>query len=135
MKTIINTYKPLVVVLLLLLFILLPTGMRGAGTDWGYEPVYSYNHSYTLSTDNVPSYEFGSTSAYGSVLGSGSFYTRPRKTSTGEWSWDMDDDDDDPEDNPVGVLSDPAPIGEGLFALLFCALLFALLRYKKVQRH
>lgn len=86
----------------------------------------------TFSEDIRPAYQFRSTSAFttttnttvftpmaGSPTNNGGGPYRPRRGGY----YDNDGNWVDPEDEPIGVLPDPAPIGEPIILLLF-ALLF-----------
>ena len=84
----------------------------------------------TLSSDITPGYQFRSTSTYAPVVGTTS-YTSTTVYAPGAASvhpnrsklWD-----DTEEENPVGQVDDPAPVGEP-FVLLLLAGLFVI--YKK----
>ena len=84
---------------------------------WGEKP--------TLCRDIDPSYHFRTTSSMAPVVGETSYITttytpiggsRPRKTET-SGSWTSPDDEDD----PIGVVPDPTPVGEPLVVLLVLA--------------
>lgn len=115
---------------------------------WGYRPVNTaisttqngiINNTYApkFSSDVCPSYQFRSTSAYSSTISGmnqdAGFNRGLRRTSP--WDDDDDDDDDDPDDNPIGVLPDPAPVGSP-FVLLIMALLYICGRvvYKRYRK-
>ena len=87
--------------------------------NWGYQPVYqSASTATTSSIATVPTYQFRTTSAYISASGasepynpmSGSYARRAVKSS-----WD----DPGEEDDPSGVVSDPTPIGDAPWWLMF----------------
>ena len=97
---------------------------RGAQTNsWGYQPIYS-------SSIEKPDYQFRTTSLYMSALGdteygsSLSCANAPRRTSP--WDWDEDD-------NALGELDDPVPVGDTpwIFMLLLAAGFIAF-RYRKI---
>lgn len=72
----------------------------------------------------APSYQFRSTSPYTGLVNSTSTVGAPSSAPSsgirrGPW--------DPPEDNPIGVLPDPAPMGEP-FVLLALAALYCLVR-------
>lgn len=80
-------------------------------------------------TANAPAYQFRSTSPYSAMVNNTSTVgmssqvpSRPRK---GPW--------DPPEDNPIGVLPDPAPVGEP-FILLALAALYLLVRCSRKRK-
>ena len=92
-----------------------------------------------LSSGMQPNYQFKSTSAYTPVLGNSAYssnvyeiesapITRPRKAGywneDGEWVEGND---------PIGVVPDPAPVGEP-FVLLVMAMLYLLVRYVQGKR-
>lgn len=86
----------------------------------------------TLSSGIRPSYQFRSTSTYAPVVGATSYtsttvYT-PGATSTRPHRSKQWEDTED--ENPVGQVDDPAPIGEP-FVLLLLAGLFVLYKKKR----
>ena len=93
---------------------------------WGEKP--------TLCRDIDPSYHFRTTSSMAPVVGETSYITttytpiggsRPQKTN----SWD------DPEDeDPIGVLPDPTPVGEPLAVLLVLALGYVVWKRRQFSR-
>ena len=117
-----------------------------ASASWGYQPLYSTastrpnKPAYKLSGDVYPAYRFRSTSPitnYQSQITNrqsqitnrqspianyqSPIITGPYKSS--EWNWG------DPEDeDPIGVVPDPAPIGEP-WLLFLLALLYLPIRY------
>ena len=112
-----------------------------AGTTasaWAYPQAQqpaAWSNTPKLSSDVRPNYQFQSTSAYTPVMGGSSYSStiyapaanapvyRPRKAGywneDGEW---VEDDD------PIGVVPDPAPVGEP-FVLLVMAMLYLIGRY------
>ncbi|MBO5619450.1 MAG: hypothetical protein J5902_05640 [Paludibacteraceae bacterium] len=118
-----------------------------AYASWGYKPLYStatakpQGRVYQLS-GSVPTYHFRSTSPYSYVPGQTTTQSsvpsvlpsRPRKVGEGggsEWNWG-----DPGEEDPIGVMPDPQPVGEPLVLLLMAALylLCARLYGKRKQR-
>jgi len=93
--------------------------------SWGYQSVNTAmttnrSTSVKLSEDICPSYQFKPTSYYSSIVGTTSStetYMNGGIRKTDPWG--------DPEDDPIGVLPDPAPVGEPLILLLM-ALLYAI---------
>ncbi len=83
------------------------------------------NMSYQTAT--APAYQFRSTSPYSSLVSPTSTVGAPAYAPSGprRGPWDP------PEDNPIGVLPDPAPLGEPLILLLMAAL-FILFKKKRV---
>lgn len=94
--------------------------------SWGYQPVSTAtlpSSARVMDEYEYPAFKFQSTSPYSAPVGSASSgmttQNSPRR-STG-FSWD------DPEDNPVGVVPNPAPVGEPLILLAMASLYVALL--------
>ena len=92
----------------------------------------------TLSRDIDPSYHFRTTSSMAPVVGETSYITttytpiggsRPRKTET-SGSWTSPDDEDD----PIGVVPGPTPVGEPLAVLLVLALGYVLRKRRILTR-
>lgn len=85
---------------------------------WEYKPVFS--------EDVRPAYQFQSTSPYSSVVGNTAIGSQvqgmPRRNTTDSWG--------EPEDDPIGVLPNPTPVGEPLIMLVL-AVLFMLARRRK----
>ena len=144
-------YRIVWMVWLLCLGCLMPSGAYAydrtpASASWGYQPLYSTastrpsGHLYKLSGDVYPAYRFRSTSPitnYQSPITNrqspianrqspianyqSPIITGPYKSS--EWNWG------DPEDeDPIGVVPDPAPVGEP-WLLFLLALLYLPIRY------
>ena len=90
--------------------------------NWGYQPVYqSASTATTSSIATAPTYRFRTTSAYISASGASELY-RPM-FSSGSPQKSIFDDDPGEEDDPSGVVPDPAPVGDTpwLFLLLLAA--------------
>ena len=70
--------------------------------DWGYQPVYN-------SGSSMPTYQFRTTSVYMNTLGEPSSLRLrnigPRRDPAAPFSWDDDD-------NPIGEVPDPVPVGD-----------------------
>ena len=105
-----------------------PYDRSAQSASWGYQPASTAtvpSSARVMDEYECPAFNFQSTSPYSAPVGSASSgiitQSAPRR-STG-FSWD------DPEDNPVGVLPNPAPVGEPL-VLLVLALLYIVLRKK-----
>ena len=68
--------------------------------NWGYQPVYN-------SGSCAPTYQFRTTSVYIKTSDESnsteSWKSRPRRTSP--WDWSVDD-------NPIGEVPDPVPVGD-----------------------
>ncbi|MBO7458835.1 MAG: hypothetical protein J6T80_06245 [Paludibacteraceae bacterium] len=106
--------------------------------SWGYKPLYTTSQSKPnvrgygsvvgskLSGDNYPTYRFRSTSPYSSKVNNTSFGIPlpqgPYKSSS--WNWD------EPDDDPIGVVPDPAPIGEPAILIVLAAIYLIWLQSK-----
>lgn len=109
--------------------------MKKKYTSWGYAPIY-YSHPVSTGLATAPTtakaenpvYEFRSTSPYTSIV-SKSVFSPLAAAPVGNCSpsshtrraclWD---EDEDPDDNPLGNIDDPAPVGSPLVLLLFALL-------------
>lgn len=143
-------YRKLIALWLVLWGVISPTRavlQTNRSSSWGYEPTYqsinssnkksatgtsgygntsysgfSSGRAYTpqFSGDICPSYHFQSTSPYRSVSEQSFGFTilsEPLRDNI--WG---EEETVDPEDNPIGVLPNPTPIGEPLVLLLFAVL-------------
>ena len=110
--------------------------------EWAYRPMYttmssvsglSYDYScvQVIGKNECPVFQFRSTSPYTALMDSvsGGFtgtYKGPRRTNT----WD-----EEPDDDPIGVVPNPLPVGEPIIllsmALLYIICLFYRQSYKK----
>ena len=120
-----------------LLYILLVALWLLSGSQVTYAFTYgqasepaSWGRTATLSDDVRPSYSFRSTSSYTPVVGSTSYLSdgsgpisSPRRAK----SWDPWDE---PEDDPIGVVPNPAPLGEPLILLLLALGYFLCVRLR-----
>lgn len=107
------------------------------GQQYGtpYKGVSTYRSSYaSISTNTTPTYEFQSTSAYTSSMGSSSFtsyVSEPFATSPMQRSirkGGLGPSDDDPG---IGEVHDPAPIGEPWILLVLAVAYLIYTIYKK----
>ena len=107
---------------------------------WGgiSSPAYAFGaaqpSSWGSTSDVPPAYQFRSTSTLPPVVGSSSYSSeifspgakspsyRPNRATAGYWNSDGEWDEDG---NPIGVVPDPAPVGEP-FVLLAMAALYVL---------
>ena len=104
----------------------------GTVTAWANTP-YSSVQS-TLADNNVgratpPSYEFRSTTTFTSAVGNSTFSSSSLnepftvygpETNSRKSGWD-----DDPDDNGIGIVDNPTPVGEPLVLLLLALLYIA----------
>ena len=87
----------------------------------------------------MPTYQFRSTSPYSAIVGKATTFTpladapscgcAPKRARRGFW-------DDEPEDDPIGVVPDPVPLGDiplPLMVLFACLFLFYKRRYKQYK--
>lgn len=98
----------------------------GSRTASGLEDQWAMT-TMQYQTVTAPAYQFRSTSPYTALVNSTSTVGAPAYAPSGprRGPWDP------PEDNPIGVLPDPAPLGEPLILLLM-ATLFILYKKKRV---
>ena len=103
-----------------------------ASASWGYQPLNSTastrpnKPAYKLSGDVYPAYRFRSTSPIANRQSPIANYQSPIITGpykSSEWNWGNPEDED-----PIGVVPDPAPIGEPCLLFLL-ALLYLPIRY------
>ena len=124
-----KTYKWFLTVLLLWSFT-----VASAFTYTQPTPQATWSKTPTLSTDARPSYTFRSTSTCTPVVGRATYISTPGYASTSNvphgtiYRANPWDEEGDPDDNPIGVVDDPAPIGDtpwllfALFALAYLTL-------------
>jgi hypothetical protein len=100
----------------------------GSRTASGLEDQWAMTNLHD-QTATAPSYQFRSTSPYTAKVNATSTVRIPSYAPSGlrRGPWDP------PEDNPIGVLPDAAPIGEPLILLLF-ALAFVAFRYYRRRK-
>ena len=98
----------------------------------------TYRSAYaSVPSSSAPTYEFQSTSAYSSSLDMYTFTTKvyepfaPSPYVAGDMRKSPWDDDGDPDDNPLGNVDDPAPVGEPWILLLLALMYLIYTVYKK----
>ena len=100
--------------------------------NWGYQPVYqSASTATTSSIATAPTYRFRTTSAYISASGASEPY-RPM-FSPGGPRRSIFDDDPGEEDDPSGVVPDPAPVGDTPW-LLMLLLAAGYIAFRSIRR-
>ena len=128
--------KKLFIVLIMLWGILstaspYPQGKQSEG--WGYQPVYSTSSPQTLSTSRPSSIPFRSTSAY----------LTPRSNASDGWptssigprkSTSVGGSLDEEEEDPIGVVPVPTPVGNALPLLAFAAAYILYQRKKEEEK-
>ena len=87
--------------------------------------------AYQLSDDVNSGYRFRSTSPYtpmtGTTFRGSDIPSGPYRSST--WNWDDPDEDD-----PIGVIPDPTPLGAPWVLVIFVVLYMAFLAYRRLRR-
>ena len=96
------------------------------GSSYKGNSVYGNAFNTTFSEDVRPDYSFRSTSSY-APASSAPVYSAPqngprRERSTFSW--------DEPDDNPIGTVTNPTPVGEPLILLLLAVLYAVILRLR-----
>ena len=131
----INTYKTLLAVVLMLWGF---STAEATPYQSSYATNAAYRATYTPATINnaCPTYTFHTTSVYTTVVENPSFspvaadpYSDPSPRGhirRGGW--------DDPDDNELGVVDDPAPIGSPLLVLLALAVGYAIVRFRRKRQ-
>lgn len=110
-----------------------PYDRSAQSASWGYQPASTAtlpSSASVLDEYASPAFNFQSTSPYSAPIGSASSGLTTQRNARRSSSFDWDA----PDDNPVGVLPNPAPIGEPL-VLLILATLYVWVRKKKEHRH
>ena len=131
----INTYKTLLAVVLMLWGF---STAEATPYQSSYATNAAYRATYTPATINnaCPTYTFHTTSVYTTVVENPSFspvaadpYSDPSPRGhirRGGWG--------DPDDNELGVVDDPAPIGSPLLVLLALAVGYAIVRFRRKRQ-
>ena len=131
----INTYKTLLAVVLMLWGF---STVEATPYQSSYATNTAYRATYTPATINnaCPTYTFHTTSVYTTVVENPSFspvaadpYSDPSPRGhirRGGWG--------DPDDNELGVVDDPAPIGSPLLVLLALAVGYAIVRFRRKRQ-
>ena len=131
----INTYKTILAVVLMLWGF---STAEATPYQSSYATNTAYRATYTPATINnaCPTYTFHTTSVYTTVVENPSFspvavdpYSDPSPRGhirRGGW--------DDPDDNELGVVDDPAPIGSPLLVLLALAVGYAIVRFRRKRQ-
>ena len=131
----INTYKTLLAVVLMLWGF---STAEATPYQSSYATNTAYRATYTPATINnaCPTYTFHTTSVYTTVVEDPSFspvaadpYSDPSPRGhirRGGWG--------DPDDNELGVVDDPAPIGSPLLVLLALAVGYAIVRFRRKRQ-
>lgn len=131
----INTYKTLLAVVLMLWGF---STAEATPYQSSYATNTAYRATYTPATINnaCPTYTFHTTSVYTTVVENPSFspvaadpYSDPSPRGhirRGGWG--------DPDDNELGVVDDPAPIGSPLLVLLTLAVGYAIVRFRRKRQ-
>lgn len=131
----INTYKTLLAVVLMLWGF---STAEATPYQSSYATNTAYRATYTPATINnaCPTYTFHTTSVYTTVVENPSFspvaadpYSDPSPRGhirRGGW--------DDPDDNELGVVDDPAPIGSPLLVLFALAVGYAIVRFRRKRQ-
>ena len=131
----INTYKTLLAVVLMLWGF---STAEATPYQSSYATNTAYRATYTPATINnaCPTYTFHTTSVYTTVVENPSFspvaadpYSDPSPRGhirRGGWG--------DPDDNELGVVDDPAPIGSPLLVLLALAVGYAIVRFRRKRQ-
>lgn len=106
------------------------------GTTYGATYGTTYGSQASTSGAFAPQYHFQSTSSFSSIVNTAAYseisaymFTDATPSSSGPVimrSWGSPSEDDD----PIGTIPDPVPLGEPLILLAF-ALLYALLRLRR----
>lgn len=119
------TYRWMIAALLILGWLPVSAQTEAFRTTSSRDQWAMTNMSYQTAT--APAYQFRTTSPYTALVNSTSTVGAPAYAPSGprRGPWDP------PEDNPIGVLPDPAPLGEPLILLLL-ATLFILFKKKRV---
>ena len=134
-------YNWLVTIGFWLLVLCTPCSAYGQQYGTLYKGVSTYRGSYaSVPTYSAPTYEFQSTSAYGSSLSTYTYTSKvyepfaPAPYVEGGMRrdiWSDEDHDPDTDDNALGIVDDPAPVGEPWILLLFVLLYLIYTVYKK----
>ena len=135
MQKTIYTYKWLLAVVLMLWGF---STAEATPYQSSYATNTAYRATYTPATINnaCPTYTFHTTSVYTTVVENPSFspvaadpYSDPSPRGhirRGGW--------DDPDDNELGVVDDPAPIGSPLLVLFALAVGYAIVRFRRKRQ-
>ncbi len=126
MKNRIVLYRWMIAALLMLGWLPVSAQTEAFRTSSAATDQWTMTNSH-YQTAEAPSFQFRSTSPYTALVNSTSTVGAPAYAPSGprRGPWDP------PEDNPIGVLPDPAPLGEPLILLLL-ATLFILFKKKRV---
>lgn len=95
-----------------------------SGSSYGSQAVrgFSYSRTYApeFNQDVCPGYSFQSTSSFSSIIDDAASGVTMQKVARSSWNpWGI------PDDDPIGVVPNPAPVGEPL-VLILIALLYGI---------
>ena len=136
----INTYKTLLAIVLMLWGF---STAEATPYQSSYATNTAYRATYTPATINnaCPTYTFHTTSVYTTVVENPSFspvavdpYSNNSPRGHIRRGIMEDDDDDDPDENGIGVIDNPAPIGSPLLVLLALAVGYAIVRFRRKRQ-